>query len=123
MQNIRLIATTLAVALCTSGAAQAAKCGMAGSWYESFGRGTITMLAKKGSMAVSYCAGPYKIKLSDQTKRGFNVTATYRGKDTCVSGFTEVMQWTTDCSVATGTIHINGGGSGTDTWTQNTGAK
>jgi hypothetical protein len=93
------------------------RCGLAGTWDNTYGA-TITMsTARKGTYVASYCGSPWKVKRTARSRTGFSVHMTYTGTDGC-RGFTENMTWN-GCSTASGNyIDDSGGTTGPDTWTK-----
>lgn len=92
------------------------KCKLKGVWDNEYGA-TITMKTnKKGTYSASYCASPWKVKRTANSKTGYSVAMTYTGTDGC-RNFTEDMTWD-GCTEASGTYtDASGGTTGPDTWT------
>jgi hypothetical protein len=96
-------------------------CSMAGSWTDDYSY-DMTLKGKKGkkgSIADTGCSGKYKAVISNLTKKGWDLTATYSGGTDCVS-FDMVMTWNGSCTSASGTWTNAGGASGDDSWTLTT---
>jgi hypothetical protein len=87
------------------------RCSLKGTWNNMAGYQYIMTSRRRGTYTPLSCT--YYLKISKQTKAGFNVTATSHNK--CDS-FTEQMTWQGSCTYATGT-YTEGGSMGPDSWT------
>jgi hypothetical protein len=90
-----------------------ARCKLKGTWTGDYG--TVTMKSnKKGIYTLSYCSQPEKLQITNFTKAGFHVIASYAGTD--CTGFTEDLTFQGSCDVASGTFTNPDGGSGPEQW-------
>jgi hypothetical protein len=87
-------------------AAAAAKCSLTGTWTDLYGA-TAVISGKKGTLTFSaVCKTPYAIKVSGETKTGFNVNGTNQTKS--CGTFAVALTFQGSCTVASGSVEIDG---------------